>query len=163
MSASIPQLAFAILCCLGACLPGAVRAQAMVPGGEAMPPAPPLVVAQATQPSTQPATQPALLPSLVLPPDATAGPPAFVTSMRMGDSAMLRGNILQARQFYERASAAQPASTAALLAVGKTYDPRILASLGASDFADAALARRWYERARALGDPASAALLAPLP
>ena len=104
-----------------------------------------------------------MLPSLVLPPDATAGPPSFATFMRMGDSAMLHGSIIQARLLYERAAAVYPASTAALLAAGKTYDPSILAALGGSSFADPAMARKWYERARALGDPAAAALLGRLP
>ena len=109
-------------------------------------------------------TPPPLLPSLVLPPDATAGPPAFAGLMQQGDSAMVRGNIAQARSSYERAAAAYQTSSAAPLAVGKTFDPNILSSLGASGrFADPAMARNWYGRARALGDPAAAELLARLP
>ncbi len=105
-----------------------------------------------------------LLPSLVLPPDATAGPAPFAALMRQGDSAMLRGNIAQARSFYERAAAAYRESSAAPLAMGKTFDPNILSPLGAnSSFADPAVARAWYGRARALGDPAAAELLARLP
>jgi hypothetical protein len=105
-----------------------------------------------------------LLPSLVLPPDATAGPPMFAALMRQGDAAMLRGNIAQARSFYERAATAYRASSAAPLAMGKTFDPNILSPLGASSsFADPAVARTWYGRARALGDPAAAELLARLP
>ena len=105
-----------------------------------------------------------LLPSLVLPPDATAGPPMFAGLMRQGDSAMLRGNIAQARSFYERAAAVHRTSSAAPLAVGKTFDPNVLSSLGVnSRFADPAMARDWYGRARALGDPAAAELLARLP
>ncbi len=109
-------------------------------------------------------TPPPLLPSLVLPPDATAGPPMFVSLMRQGDSAMLRGNIAQARSFYERAASAHLASPAAPLAVGKTFDPNILSSLGVrGSFADPAAARAWYGRARVLGDSAAADLLARLP
>ncbi len=105
-----------------------------------------------------------LLPSLVLPPDATAGPPLFAALMRQGDSAMLRGNIAQARSFYERAATAYRESSAAPLAMGKTFDPNILSPLGvSSSFADPAVARAWYGRARALGDPAAAELLARLP
>ena len=107
---------------------------------------------------------PPLLPSLVLPPDATAGPPMFVSLMRQGDSAMLRGNIAQARSFYERAATAHLASPAAPLAVGKTFDPNILSSLGVSgSFADPTAARAWYGRARTLGDSAAADLIARLP
>lgn len=109
-------------------------------------------------------TLPPLLPSLVLPPDATAGPPTFVSLMRQGDSAMLRGMVAQARSFYERAATVHQASPAAPLAVAKTFDPNILSSLGVSgSFADPAAARAWYGRARALGDPAAADLLARLP
>ncbi len=113
-----------------------------------------LVVAQA---------EPPLLPSMVLPPDATAGPPAFAPTMRMGDAAMLHSEIMRARVLYKRAAAIYPASSAAMLAVGKTYDPGVLASLGGGNLGDPAEARRWYERARTLGDPAAAALLARLP
>ena len=109
-------------------------------------------------------TAPPLLPSLVLPPDATAGPPMFVTLMRQGDSAMLRGNIAQARTFYERAATVHQASSAAPLAVGKTFDPNVLSSLGAGGgLADPAAARAWYGRARALGASAAPDLLARLP
>ena len=109
-------------------------------------------------------TAPPLLPSLVLPPDATAGPPTFAALMRQGDSAMVRGSIAQARSFYERAATVHQTSPAAPLAVGKTFDPNILSSLGASgSFADPASARAWYGRARALGDSAAAELLAHLP
>lgn len=109
-------------------------------------------------------TAPPLLPSLVLPPDATAGPPMFVMLMRQGDSAMLHGNVAQARLFYERAAMVHQASSAAPLAVGKTFDPNILSSLGVGgSFADPVAARAWYGRARTLGDSAAADLLARLP
>jgi TPR repeat protein len=89
----------------------------------------------------------------------------FANLMKLGDSAMLHGNVAQARTLYERAAAIHPASSAALLAAGKTYDPNILSSLGLGSrgFADPAKAREWYERARVLGDPAVAPLLARLP
>ena len=104
------------------------------------------------------------LPSLVLPPDATAGTPMFTSLMRQGDSAMMRGMVAQARSFYEQAATAYQGSPAAPLAVGKTFDPNILSSLGVSgSFADPAAARAWYGRARALGDPAAADFLARLP
>ena len=104
------------------------------------------------------------LPSLVLPPDATASPPMFVSLMRQGDSAMLRGMVVQARSFYEQAATVHQTSPAAPLAVGKTFDPNILSSLGVSgSFADPAAARAWYGRARALGDSAAADFLARLP
>ncbi len=164
MPASNPRRLLEHLCCLGtACCLWATAALAVVPtaalaavpGGDAVTQTWPLVVAQA---------EPPLLPSLVLPPDATAGPLAFAPAMRMGDSAMLHGDVVQARTLYERAAAIYPASSAAMLAVGKTYDPNLLALLGSSgSLVDAAKARNWYERARVLGDPAATELLARLP
>ena len=145
---------------------------ALVPGGGIAPafssPAP---FASKVSPSalrdpfiTVQGTTPPPLPSLVLPPDAAAGPPMFASLMRQGDSAMLRGNIIQARSYYERAATLYRASSAAPLAVGKTFDPNVLSSLGASSsFADPAVAREWYRHARALGDSAAAELLARLP
>lgn len=105
-----------------------------------------------------------VLPNLVLPPEAAAQPESFNNLMRMGDSAMLRGDVARARSLYERAAAMQPASAAASLAAGKTYDPNVLSLLGASDanLVDAAKARIWYERARVLGHPGAPLLLAPL-
>jgi hypothetical protein len=110
------------------------------------------------------ASPPAMLPSLVLPPAATNEPPLFASLMQTGDAAMVRGDIARARTFYERAVAAAPASAAACLAAGKTYDPNILPIFGDSSgsFADIARASEWYERARALGAPEAAALLASL-
>lgn len=105
-----------------------------------------------------------LLPLLALPPDATAGPPMFADLMRQGDSAMLHGNVTQARSFYEQAATVHQASPAAPLAMGKTFDPNILSSLGVNgSFANSAMARAWYGRARALGNSAAADLLARLP
>ncbi len=119
---------------------------------------PPLIAAQASPgPSSA-------LPSLVLPPAAGAGPPLFASLMSMGDTAMVRGDVLRARALYERAAAIHPASSAAAIAAGKTYDPNALSLLGVNGvgLADANKAREWYERARSLGDPAAAWLLASL-
>ncbi len=117
---------------------------------------PPLVAVQAS-PS-------APLPSLVLPPAASSEPPLFVSLMRMGDVAMVRGDVTRARALYERATAVHPASSAALIAAGKTYDPNVLSLLNVNSagLADINRARDLYERARALGDPAAASLLAAL-
>lgn len=150
----MPSAAVLLLAC-GAAL---AQAHAPPPAGrhrDSLLPDRPLVLVQAGPGPT--------LPSLVLPPDASAEPPLFVSLMRMGDSAMIRGDILRARALYERAAAAHPASPAAPIAAGKTYDPNILPHFGGgSSFADVAKAREWYERARALGDPAAASLLSSL-
>ncbi len=106
-----------------------------------------------------------LLPSLVLPPDATGGPPPFVAAMRMGDSAVVHGNMAQARSLYDRAASIYPKSSAPFLAAGKTYDANVLSALGVNsrDFADPVKARDFYERARRLGDPSAAEFIARLP
>lgn len=76
---------------------------------------------------------------------------------------MVRGDIIRARALYERAATVHPASSAAALATGKTYDPNIQPIFGGNSvFADAAKAREWYERAQALGNPNAAGLLASL-
>lgn len=72
------------------------------------------------------------------------------------------GNILIARQFYQRA--AEKGLAEAALALAATYDPRELPRMkGITGLtADAAQARRWYEKARELGSPEAAARLAGL-
>ncbi len=84
--------------------------------------------------------------------------------MRHGEKAMGLGDVVRARSHYERAAALDPASSAAAIAAGETYDPRVLALAGVTHpwLADAAKAAAWYERARALGDPAAVGLLARL-
>lgn len=84
--------------------------------------------------------------------------------MRMGDTAMVRGDVMRARALYERAAAVHQGSAAASIASGKTYDPNVLSQLGVNSagLADSGKAREWYERARSLGDPAADALIAPL-
>jgi hypothetical protein len=105
----------------------------------------------------------ATLPSLVLPPGASTDPPMYASLMRSGDAAMVRGDIMRARVFYERAAGVHPASSAAPVAVGKTYDPNLLPVFGgSSNLANTARAAEWYQRARDLGDPTAAALLASL-
>jgi len=101
------------------------------------------------------------LPSLVLPPGATTEPPLFATLMRMGNAAMVRGDITGARSIYERAAGIHPTSSAAPISAGKTYDPNVLSLMEVSNagLADTAKAREWYERARGLGDPAAVFLL----
>ncbi len=61
------------------------------------------------------------------------------------------GDIASARLFFEQA--AEQGDTAALTAVGRTYDPRVLKGLGVlGSFANPAIATQWYERALSAGD-----------
>jgi predicted amidohydrolase YtcJ len=77
---------------------------------------------------------------------------------------MLHSDITGARSRYVRAAAIHPASSAASISAGRTYDPDVLSLMGVSNanLADATRAREWYARAHALGDPAAAELLARL-
>jgi TPR repeat protein len=71
------------------------------------------------------------------------------------------GDVLAARLLYQRAAALGSARGAT--AVGKTYDPAILAAIGASGVtADRAAAAVWYRGGAALGDQDGARRLAGL-
>ncbi len=68
-----------------------------------------------------------------------------------GDRAMLQGNVVHARQFYERV--AERGLALAAFKMAETYDPVELEKLGVVGLApDKPMARRWYERAKQLGD-----------
>ncbi len=68
-----------------------------------------------------------------------------------GEEYLGHGDIASARLFFEQA--AEQGAGAALTALGRTYDPRILNELGVlGAFADPETAIRWYERAISAGD-----------
>ena len=67
-----------------------------------------------------------------------------------GEAYLANGNVMGARDFFERAADAGLAAGALQLAV--TYDPVELKRLKVQGVKpDVALARKWYERARQLG------------
>lgn len=77
---------------------------------------------------------------------------AFALKMiEKGVQSMEAGNVIVAREFFQRAADRGLAEGA--VALGATYDPRELArfKIGASIQPDAELARKWYENARRLG------------
>jgi hypothetical protein len=77
------------------------------------------------------------------------------------DRLITKGDIVGARAIYQRA--AEMGSGAAALALGTTYDPNRLWSLGALGLAgNKERARRWYLRAIELGTPEAKARLAAL-
>ena len=122
-----------------------------------------LLLLVASTPAAAQGNGAASLPPLVLPPAVSTEPQGFSPMMRQADTAMVRGDILRARTLYERAATLNPASAAALIAAGKTWDPTILPLFGAGpELGDPARARAWYQRARALGDRDADALLAAL-
>jgi hypothetical protein len=86
----------------------------------------------------------------------------LILLLEKGKESLRQGNILHARQFYERA--ANKGLAEAALALAATYDPRELPRLKgiAGVVPDAALARKWYEKAMELGSTDAAARLSGL-
>ncbi len=81
--------------------------------------------------------------------------------LQRGEALLEIGDISGARRFFERA--ANSGSAAAALAMGGTYDPRVLATLGARGIApDPAAALTWYRRAQTMGEPDAASRIASL-
>jgi hypothetical protein len=69
-----------------------------------------------------------------------------------GDKLLDRGDVAAARALYEKAAAMGSAQAA--LAMGSTYDPRRLWSLGVfGAVGNKERARQWYQRAAELGHP----------
>ncbi|HXP76577.1 MAG TPA: hypothetical protein VN823_20735 [Stellaceae bacterium] len=97
--------------------------------------------------------------SLVVPQSSaedSAAPPASLGSqtsalIKRGDALLKAGDIAAARSAYERAAVGGNAK--AQIGVGKTYDPLVLAKLGARGVrGDPVQAASWYARAGEAGD-----------
>jgi TPR repeat protein len=81
--------------------------------------------------------------------------------LALGEAYLADGNVMGARDFFERAAGAGLPGAAMRMAA--TYDPAELEQLNAHGVAaDLALARKWYERARELGAAEAAERLARL-
>ncbi|MBO0764546.1 MAG: sel1 repeat family protein [Hyphomicrobiaceae bacterium] len=77
---------------------------------------------------------------------------ALADLVRSGDRLLNRGDVMAARAYYEKAAAMGSAQGA--LALGATYDPRRLWSLGVfGTVGNKERARQWYQRAAELGHP----------
>jgi hypothetical protein len=114
------------------------------------PPAPPPPAAVATPaPMATPAPTPAAeLASAAPAPDINADELAAL--VKRGQQLASSGDIAAARLILR--SAAEARNAQAALALGATYDPIVLRSLGIFGVTpDAALARSWYEKAKAYG------------
>src|SRR5262245_61226697 len=86
------------------------------------------------------------------PQGARLSEPAITDLVRGGDRLLNRGDVAAARALYEKAAAMGSAQAA--LALGSTYDPRRLWSLGVSGtVGNKERARQWYQRAAELGHP----------
>jgi TPR repeat protein len=127
--------------------PAPMAAKPEPPARATLPAAPPAAVAN---PSPRAATSPAMLDML----------------QRRGDEMLATGDVSAARRLYERGVAARSARAA--FALARTYDPRILATLGVKGLAgDPEVAIRLYRHAIDLGStearPALDRLLAMTP
>jgi hypothetical protein len=81
--------------------------------------------------------------------------------LALGEAYLADGNVIGARDFFERA--ADAGLPAAALRMAATYDPAELGRLNAHGVVpDLAFARKWYERARELGAAEAAERLARL-
>jgi len=118
--------------------------------------APPAAIAVKADASTAAPAPPA---PLVVPPPTAAVTAALPPSpgsdvaalIKRGDDLLKAGDIAAARAAYERAAA--QGSAKAQIGVGKTYDPLVLAKLGARGVrGDPVQAAAWYARAGEAGD-----------
>jgi hypothetical protein len=70
--------------------------------------------------------------------------------MQQGEQFLASGDVFTARTVFQRA--AEAGNAAAALALGATFDPEVLAKMGARGVsADVEKARQWYEKAKAYG------------
>lgn len=84
------------------------------------------------------------------------------TMVRRGDALFQHGDVSAARLLYDRAASAGSAHAAT--AMGKTFDPTVLAGIGAVGLSpDPALAALWYRRGLSLGDEEARTRLRILP
>lgn len=116
--------------------------------------------------SAQPAPAAAVASAAPSPTPAAAEPPEEQRAraerlLARGEAFLANGNIMGARDFFERAADAGSAVSALRLAT--TYDPAALKRLKVQGVApDPALARKWYARALELGSSEAAEPLARL-
>jgi TPR repeat protein len=79
-------------------------------------------------------------------------PEAVKLLMQQGEQFVAAGDLVTARLVFQRAAEAGDATAA--LAMGATYDPIVLAKLGARGVgADVDKARTWYQKAQEFGSP----------
>jgi hypothetical protein len=103
------------------------------------------------RPRIEPATRPALQEPVVRRPNPR---PELEDLIREGNKRMREGDILEARQFYQKAVALGDAAgdAEASLAMGRSYDPIYFARIDKKNAEpDAAKAFEWYRKARDAG------------
>lgn len=151
----MPSLALAALVLAAFPSPPAAPVLAPVaPPLASLPPAaPPLAHPLAMVAEPVPERLPAA-PAIVAPPPAparraAADPAVLAALLRRGEALLAIGDISGARRFFERV--AEAGSAGGALAMGRTYDPTVLAELQAWSIGpDPVAAAGWYRRAREL-------------
>jgi len=117
-------------------------------------PQPPAAVMAAPQP-VAPAVEPSAAAPTAAPAPATKlvremDPQQVKLLMQQGEQFLAAGDVITARTVFQRA--AEAGNAAAALALGATYDPDVLAKMGARGVnPDVQKARIWYERAKEYG------------
>ena len=147
-------------------LTAAPPVEAVTPVTAATPATPAIVpvrVAEATPNETPraPETTPAADPPQSAAKTLTLAPDEIEMLVKRGKDLLTNGDISSARLLLQRAAEAGNAEAA--LALGSTFDPVVIARMGAIGVeADAARARGWYEKAVALGSNRASQQLANL-
>jgi TPR repeat protein len=94
-------------------------------------------------------------------PTQPVSPALVAVLLARGDALLATGDVVAARLMYQRVAGSD--SGPAALAMGMTYDPRFLASIGAQGLAaDPQQAIFWYKRAAGLGSSVAPQMLAKL-
>jgi TPR repeat protein len=134
---------------------------------ETLPASKPIVVAMvqpaitSTVPDAAPTSPaPRVTDTVAEPPPAAHALPADTLELilRRGDELLALGDLTAARLLYGRAAAAGDARGA--IGMAKTYDPLVLAQMGARGIQpDQDVAASWYRKALSLGDTSAAARL----
>jgi TPR repeat protein len=98
----------------------------------------------------QPAAAPAAAPAPAVKAVREMDPQQVKLLMQQGEQFLAAGDVITARTVFQRA--AEGGNAAAALALGATYDPEVLAKMGARGVnPDVQKARMWYERAKEYG------------
>ena len=110
-------------------------------------------------------SNPVIAPAVTRPAPAAPSPIVSPQVVRVliarGDELLATGDVNAARLMYQRAATADSAEGA--VAMGMTYDPRVLANIGVRGLVgDPQRAVTWYKRASDLGSPDGPRLIAQL-
>ena len=139
--------------------PQAAAPQAPPPAAQSaapQPPAPPVTVVpkQAAAPPASEAAETPRASEQARPavPTRTLGQAEIDLLVKQGQQFVAAGDFVTARLVFQRA--AEAGNAVAALALGASYDPGVLSSLGVRGIeADVSKARAWYQKAKEFGDP----------